>query len=151
MPSLFPISSTIYKERIITSFTVPTLASNTYSGIWEPEIARGASRISFTTSTGDLNDNQNPNDNRTQVTVGLPSAEVDADPYNQVAHGGVRLIGAYLKIEYMGTVENAKGLIEVGMHLNAHHSTIDSQQQFQDDLSSMHFASAREIQQLPYY
>lgn len=60
-----------------------------------------------------------------------------------VGNGGVRLIGSYLEIEYVGTVEQHSGMIEVGLRMhNAQHLSELAVPMFMDD---------SEIIQAPFY
>lgn len=60
-----------------------------------------------------------------------------------VGNGGVRLIGSFLEIEYVGTVEQHSGMIEVGLRMhNAQHLNELAIPMFMDD---------SEIVQAPFY
>lgn len=73
------------------------------------------------------------------AVVNLSTPAISTD----VAHGGMRLVGAFIELEYIGTAENHSGTIEVGFHP---HCRDDSA-----DLGSLHFANDSEIIQMPYY
>lgn len=142
MPSMFPIPTHIYKERDI--FSVISTGGD-IKCVWQPEHYRGISRFVYVTNSGGTNDNIDPNSTTTAVRVTGTSDRSD------VAHGGVRLIGAYVEIDYLGTVEDSQGIIEVGLHLNSHKNLLTNTVAPSTDTSDVHFATDSEVQQLPYY
>lgn len=142
MPALFPLATHIYKERLIFNLGNST---ETIRCIWQPEQYRGFSRFCYITTPLSSTDNIDPN---TSSIYMHPTGQVDR---SSVAHGGVRLIGAYVEIDYLGTVEDSRGLIEVGLHLNSHKTALTSTTSPVTDTTDVHFATDGEIQQLPYY
>lgn len=142
MPALFPLATHIYKERTI--FNLGN-SDETIRCVWQPELYRGLSRFAYITAPFSSTDNTDPN---TASTFLHATGTVER---SDVAHGGVRLIGAYLEIDYLGTVDASRGLIEVGLHINSHKSLLTSTTSPVTDVSDVHFATDAEIQQLPYY
>lgn len=143
MPSMFPIPSHIYKERDI--FSISSTVGTGIRCVWQPEHYRGFSRFCYQVTDSPLTDNIDPAN--TGVTI-RPMGQQDR---SSVAHGGVRLIGAYVEIDYMGTVEDSRGIIEVGLHINSHKLGLTSGVSPVTDVTDVHFATDGEMQQLPYY
>lgn len=60
-----------------------------------------------------------------------------------VAHGGQRIIGAYIEFEYIGTTLSHAGTIEVGVHYHSIDHELEAR--------TVHFMTPSEILQAPYY
>lgn len=89
------------------------------------------------TGAGDVSISIGPN--------ATPTLQYNSTPAvtSSVAHGGQRIIGAFIEFEYIGTTLEHSGYIEVGLHYHA----IDDE----FSLRTAHFMSPAEIIQAPYY
>lgn len=76
------------------------------------------------------------------ATASIPVSTLTMSQTN-VAHGGVRLIGAFIEFEYVGTTEQHSGMIEVGLHLHSANNLMD--------LAVPHLMDQTEIVQAPFY
>lgn len=63
-----------------------------------------------------------------------------------VAEGGVRLLGACMKIQYLGRIDDVQGLVQVAMNINGINQSYGT-----IPLSDAAFLSSDSIEQSPYY
>ena len=148
MPSLFPVPTHMLKRRIVTTCQVGPSRKNAF--LWMPEAFHGVSGIvgaasggtdnSVNTASGNIVSDFGDNAAREAVVAGAIS--------DTIAAGGIRLVGAYLKIEYLGKIDDISGLVEVAMHMNSHTATYDEDDAFWKDI---HLSTESEIQQQHYY
>lgn len=159
MPSLFPIPTHVFKRQTITTLSLGNLEGGyNIRCLWSPDsggfgaggqpqalvyrklnTAAPAYQV-FDTSNDDsvaIGSAASAGEYTAVATIGLPAVS------NEVAHGGIRLIGAFIEFEYVGTAENHSGTIEVGLHPHSRDDNVSSQ--------AVHFASDSEIIQLPFY
>jgi len=166
MPSLFPVPTHVIRRQRVFNIT-QAVAGNTIYCIWKPEgipqltgtlgvsanyAVLGGFRPVFDfveASASQLYPNNTDAQNVAVSSYYTPSvvAEVDqgtgALSYTNVAHGGVRMIGAFCEIEYVGTLENHSGMIECGLHLASSNSLFDC--------SVPHLMDQTEMIQSPFY
>lgn len=148
MPSLFPVPTHIVKRQQVQTI-IPT-TGNLYA-IWKPfTIDNGTeatvqdgyrSMFAFTPTESTSNDDDNAGTN-----VQSNHTRYYTPPLSNVAglvHGGARMIGAFLEIEYIGTADQHAGIIEVGLHMHSANSGVD--------LVRAHTYSQSEIIQAPFY
>lgn len=64
----------------------------------------------------------------------------------EVAEGGCRLLGAVLRIQYLGKVDDVQGLINIGLNINGQNTKVGSV-----PLSDLTFLTEEQIEQSPYY
>lgn len=172
MPSMFPIPTHIIRRRITKTISFQTGVTQ-LSMLWSPEFFNSAGYLFATTDPTGFNDNTDPADyyqeyNSADWDFGTTNSATESsnnasyfdttDSINdELAHGGVRLIGAILKLRYVGKIDDISGLIEAGLHLNSHQvvlsnlysSTIaTAKAELQSDV---HFADTDEIQQQDKY
>jgi hypothetical protein len=166
MPSMFPVPTHVIRRQRVFNLSLATAGQTLYC-LWMPETVQTASptatlgavngllegqRMSFLSASdinnvtyGDNNDigniNASTNTMAPPISAYAPSS-VNIQPTN-LAHGGVRLIGAFCELEYVGTVENHSGMIEVGLHLHAANDLVG--------LSTPHLFDSTEIIQAPFY
>lgn len=146
MPVMFPIETHIYKETATTSINISTSTGLGYRSLWQPEYARGIGRYTYLNAYAGNIDNTNPaNPTSTKIVLGDDSSR------SQVALGGVRLIGAELVIDYLGSVEDSQGLIECGLKLNSHKNLLTDGSTFILNDDDQHFATDDEMARAPYY
>jgi hypothetical protein len=101
MPVMFPIETHIYKETATTTINISASAGLGFRSVWQPEQFRGIGRYVYIQNNSGNIDNTNPADSGTAIVMG------NSDTRSQVALGGVRLIGAELTIDYLGSVEDS--------------------------------------------
>jgi hypothetical protein len=152
MPAFMPIHSHIVKRRLTKTITVgPTKTKHL---VWAPEQFTGNGFLYGNDSASDAN--INPTESfGTSPNAGDWNAsghfwDSTDNLTNQVAHGGCRLIGAVMNIQYLGKFDDISGLVEIGLHLNSHldgGTTTATNEHFED----VHFATDDEMQQAPYY
>lgn len=166
MPSMFPVPTHIIRRQRVFNITQVT-SGNTIYCLWKPE---GLPQLSaglgisanyaflggfrpvfdFTEATSSqLYPNNTDVQSPAISSYYTPAvvAEVDqgngALAFTNVAHGGVRMIGAFCEIEYVGTLENHSGMIECGLHLASANSLYD--------VSVPHLMDQTEMIQSPFY
>lgn len=151
MPSLFPVPTHIIKRRITKTLSF-TGQTNAYI-VWSPEFFNSYGQLHISHDSTD--DNIDPADTSVVFTPGdwvLGNSsrffDITRNITDEIGHGGVRLIGACLKLIYIGKVDDQSGLIEVGMHLNSHSLSLNTATGFSHDV---HMASLDEITQQSYY
>ena len=150
MPSLFPVPTHIVKRQTVFTIT-PGTAS--IFGIWKPHVIEPTTipKINEGYRSGFMYQNGisfvHPNNadediinNQSYVREYTPSL---LQSTAGLVHGGARLIGAFIELEYIGTVEQHAGLIECGLHLHSANSAYD--------LQAPHLMTQSEIIQSPFY
>lgn len=166
MPSMFPVPTHVIRRQRVFNISTAT-AGNTLFCLWQPEAITIATpalglnsypsllegqRMMFSAADGGSGTAFVNNDD-----VGFASAAVQfaAPPVTcfapttatlqqtNLAHGGVRLIGAFCELEYVGTAENHSGMLEVGLHLHAANDLVG--------LATPHLFDSTEIIQAPFY
>lgn len=170
MPSLFPVATHIVKRRISKVIS----GSDEINIKWAPEFLRGIGLLGVAGKSAVTTDNIQPGDTATSTsfvttysrvsswTVSDSSDMFDLTPSlgDELGHGGVRLIGACLKLTYLGKVDDLSGLIETGMHLNAHNKNLwttgdlysaPNTRMVNQIRENLHYATLDEIQQQSYY
>lgn len=161
MPSLFPIPTHIVRRQ--TVHTITPLAGN-INAVWKPhtvqttdllttipttwnedKIAEGYRSGFHYTTNQIVGASENNADNTTNVqpinwlNVFTPSLMGSTG----LVHGGARMIGAFIEIEYIGTLDDHAGLIECGLHMHSANTAYD--------LHMIHGFSQAEIIQAPFY
>lgn len=148
MPSLFPLPTHICRRQVVGQMQIP--AGGQLWCMWKPTTIdpngintgyRSAfirREIPPIANNDDINGNnfQEHGDNNTVYGPGLGGGL-------GLLHGGVRLIGAFIEVEYMGTVDQTSGFIEVGLHVHSVNSL--------QDMKSVHFYEQSEMIQAPMY
>lgn len=150
MPTLFPIPSHIAKRQ--TVFTIQAPAAGNIYGLWKPHTIDTSSasssgegyRSGFFYKTGA------PSAANTDASGGADQ-QISSNPtYNPpltaafgLMHGGARLIGSFIEIEYIGTADQHSGLFECGLHMH----TVNSM----TDMAYVHFYDQSEMVQAPFY
>ncbi len=166
MPSQFPVPTHIIRRQRVFNIT-QTVAGSTQYCLWKPEglpqlsaglgisanyAFLGGFRPVFDwteATSAQLYANNTDVQNVAISSYYTPSVVADVDQGNgaltftNVAHGGVRLIGAFCEIEYVGTLENHSGMIECGLHLAAANSLYE--------VSVPHLMDQTEMIQSPFY
>jgi len=154
MPSFFPIPTHIFARRIIKNVVVGPTGLNSF--VWTPAKTRSIGMIAGT-KRSPSNDNIETipelQDLNYQSSDWGPSNtfptvyDVTDSVSEDIASGGVRLIGAYLCIDYLGKVDDISGIIEVGMQINS------QLENFSPTFwrEGLHFSTLREIQQQYQY
>lgn len=160
MPSLFPVPTHIFKRQAVfnvglgaaeAGYNIRMLYSPSNLSAFDTNTpVRPVAYRKVNTASVNYNGFDTSNDNTVTIntlavagdttavqSVSLPSIT------NDVAHGGVRLIGAFIELEYIGTVENHSGVIEVGLHPQSRDDG--------NDIIALHFANDSEIIQMPFY
>jgi hypothetical protein len=166
MPSLFPVPTHVIRRQRVFNIT-QVAAGNTIYCLWKPE---GLPQLSaglgisanyaflggfrpvfdFTEATSSQLYSTNTDVQSPAVSsYYTPSVTCEVDQgtgalsFTNVAHGGVRMIGAFCEIEYVGTLENHSGMIECGLHLASANSLYD--------VSCPHLMDQTEMIQSPFY
>ncbi len=165
MPSLFPVPTHIIRRQRVFNIT-QSVAGNTIYCLWKPEgipqLSAGLGVSANYAVLGGFRSVFNFVENSSSVAYGNnfdnqsaavssyygPAVVADVDgsgnlAYTNVAHGGVRMIGAFCEIEYVGTLENHSGMIECGLHLASANSLYD--------VSQPHLMDQTEMIQSPFY
>lgn len=150
MPSLFPIPSHMCKRQSV--FTIDANATGNIYGLFKP----------LTVDPGDLNSgyrsafsyiftdpvlNQNSDDPLGVGVVQQAGANTRYTPslngVTGLIHGGARLIASFIELEYMGTLDQHSGIVEVGLHMHSVNSLTD--------MKIVHLYDQGEIIQAPMY
>lgn len=150
MPSLFPVPSHLCKRQ--TVFTVDANATGNIYGLFKPltvdpgDLDAGY-RSAFSYIFTDPVLGQNSDDPLAGGVVEQAGANTRYTPsltgVTGLIHGGARLIASVIEVEYMGTLEQHSGLIEVGLHMHSVNSLTD--------MKIVHLFDQAEIVQAPLY
>ena len=147
MPSLFPAPTHICRRQLVTTIQAP--GSGTIYGMWKPttialnDIASGYRTAFFyrTSAPSGANDDVGAEAQNDAAVTQHYAPTISS--VTGLAHGGARLIGAFIEFEYIGRADDHAGLIEVGLHMHSANSF--------NDMSRVHFYDQAEIVQAPYY
>lgn len=166
MPSMFPVPTHMIRRQRVFNISTST-AGNSLFCLWQPEAITVATpalglnsfpsllegqRMMFSVADGVSGTAFANNDD---LGFASSAAQFAAPPIacfapttttlqqTNLAHGGVRLVGAFCELEYVGTAENHSGMIEVGLHLHAANDLVG--------ISTPHLFDATEIIQAPFY
>lgn len=145
MPSLFPIPSHVVRRQQVFTLTVPA-GGNMYC-LWKP----------LTVDTNNISDGYRPgffyqtaipvqNTDTTGTSVqgtSNPTYGPTLSSASGLVHGGARMIGAFVELEYVGTADQHSGLVEAGLHLHSVNSF--------NDVPYCHFYDQSEMVQAPFY
>lgn len=159
MPSLFPMPTHVFKRQTITTISLGSgEAGWNIRCLWDPDNGgfSGGSTVGslafrkLNTAVGAYTTRDTANDDSINIGSAAVAGETTVvsgillpSITNEVAHGGIRLIGAFIEFEYIGTSDLHSGTIEVGMHPHSRDDIATSQ--------GLHFATDSEIVQLPFY
>lgn len=158
MPSLFPVPTHLFRRQVVTNVGLQAVETGyNIRMLWQPQgMTNGTGSPGglwyrkLNTGVANYSTYDTANDNTTTMATGAVAGETTAvvqtlypNITNDVAHGGIRLVGAFIEIEYVGTVENHSGTIEVGFHPHARDDNVDT--------TILHFATDAEIIQMPFY
>lgn len=148
MPSLFPLPTHIVRRQVVGQMQIPPGGS-----LWcmfkpvtvDPAGINSGFRSAFIrretppVANNSDNDGNNLQTHGSNNTVYGPSLTTGLG----LTHGGVRLIGSFIEVEYMGTIEQTSGIIECGLHVHSVNSLID--------MESVHYYEQSEMIQAPMY
>lgn len=154
MPSLFPVPTHIVRRQQVVTIA-PTATGNIF-GVWKPHTIqthingvddeasieagyRSAFHYKTVAITSSNADNDVGNEPKSFTSIYNPSIST----VSGLVHGGCRLIGAFIEIEYIGTADMHAGLIECGVHMHSANTALD--------LVRVHAFTQGEIIQAPFY
>lgn len=160
MPSLFPVPTHVFKRQQLATISLASGESGyNIRMLWSPahnaQIESGLNsgvlyyRKVNASDSGYTSLDTTNDDTVTVSTAAVAGKTTAVSGVNipgisgDVAHGGIRLIGAFIELEYIGTADQHSGTIEVGFHAHS-----------RDDRTSegaLHFANDSEIIQMPFY
>jgi len=153
MPSIFPVPTHVVRRQTVQTIS-PTASS--IHAIWKPHTIKafeGATATEASIMEGyrsgfhyQYGDGSLNNDDGSPLTSQGAFTSVYTPSLTEtpgLLHGGARLIGAFIEIEYVGTLDNHAGLIECGVHMHSANSC--------RDLIRVHGYSQSEILQAPFY
>ena len=154
MPSLFPVPTHIVRRQQV--FTIAPTATGNIFGLWKPHTIqthingtdseasveagyRSAFHYKTAVITDGNSDSETANEPKNFTSIYNPSLS----SVTGLVHGGCRLIGAFIEIEYIGTAEQHAGLIECGIHMHSANTAFD--------LVRVHGYTQSEMIQAPFY
>lgn len=160
MPSLFPVPTHLMKRQTVglIKFGATDVA---IKGMFRPDVIENAavgppatpdyvgSDFVWRHYTETVNRDTDNSDTSADNLINAPASawasvfsRIQTPSLTQsVAHGGYRLVASTIEFEYLGTIEQHAGLIEVGLHIHSR----------DDNGAAIHLAADGEIVQMPCY
>lgn len=157
MPSLFPIPTHLCRRRLTKTITVGGTASGSIQTlVWAPEHYHGLGVLcgqhNASVAAGPAYNNfwEDTTDNWSQgFSPDQPRYHYTGALQDGISTGGQRLIGAFMRLEYLGKIDDISGKIEIGLNINSfHHGKISGQSDWH---RSIKFSTSDQIQQMPFY
>lgn len=156
MPSLFPVPTHIVRRQHV--FTITPTAANLYC-MWKPHTIQTSDGLNFNearvlegyrSAFHYTNNSAFIDSNSDAIAAANTSQENFTSQYTPsllgaggLVHGGARMIGGFVEVEYIGTLDSHAGIIECGLHMHSANNPVD--------LTRVHMFNQGEMMQAPFY